>query len=143
VSNELSNYRGANRQPRLDDPGSFGTPGICIDAHLACFTPKSHSRTRDGPLIRRNGSDPAGHLPGPAADLVDLGDRHGDWKVVGEPVLIDRLAYSSGQPDESGFEGMPLCVGAQWNDHASPVSRSGRPRLTEFRLSARSSSRRS
>jgi hypothetical protein len=40
VSNELSNYRGANRQPRLDDPGSFRAPGIGIDAHLGCVTPK-------------------------------------------------------------------------------------------------------
>jgi hypothetical protein len=40
VSNELSNYRGANRQPRLDNPGSFRAPGIGIDAHLGCFTPK-------------------------------------------------------------------------------------------------------
>jgi hypothetical protein len=32
---------------------------------------------------------------GPPPDLVDLRDGHGDWKVVGEPVLIDRLAYSS------------------------------------------------
>jgi hypothetical protein len=28
MSNELSNYRGANRQPRLDDPGSFGATGM-------------------------------------------------------------------------------------------------------------------
>jgi hypothetical protein len=40
VSNELSNYCGANRQPRLDDPGTFGASGIGIDDHLACFTPK-------------------------------------------------------------------------------------------------------
>jgi hypothetical protein len=40
VSNELSNHCGANGQSRLDDPGSFGAPGILIDAHLACFTPK-------------------------------------------------------------------------------------------------------
>jgi hypothetical protein len=30
-----------------------------------------------------------------AADLVDLGDRHGDWVVVGESVLIERLAHSA------------------------------------------------
>jgi hypothetical protein len=46
VSNELSNYCGANRQPRLDDPGSFGAPGTLIDDHLACFTPK-RSRAAD------------------------------------------------------------------------------------------------
>jgi hypothetical protein len=40
VSNELSNYRGADQQPPLDDPGSFGAAGIGIDARLACFTPK-------------------------------------------------------------------------------------------------------
>ena len=40
MSNELSNYRGANRYPRLDDPGSFGAPGMEIDDHVACFTPK-------------------------------------------------------------------------------------------------------
>jgi hypothetical protein len=40
VSNELSNYCGGNGQPRLDDPGSIGAPGIYIDAHLTCFTPK-------------------------------------------------------------------------------------------------------
>jgi hypothetical protein len=52
VSNELSNYCGANRQPRLDDPGSFGAPGIGIDAHLACFTPKrSLVRTQYRPQI--------------------------------------------------------------------------------------------
>jgi hypothetical protein len=38
VSNELSNYRGAGN--RLDNPGSFRAPGIGIDAHLGCFTPK-------------------------------------------------------------------------------------------------------
>ena len=40
MSNELSNYRGANRYPRLDDPGSIGGPGMEIDDHVACFTPK-------------------------------------------------------------------------------------------------------
>jgi hypothetical protein len=51
VSNELSNYRGANLKPRLDDPGSFGAPGIGIDDHLACFTPKrSLVRTQYRPL---------------------------------------------------------------------------------------------
>jgi hypothetical protein len=40
VSNELSNYRDANWQPRLDDPGSFRAPGTGIDAHLGCFTRK-------------------------------------------------------------------------------------------------------
>jgi hypothetical protein len=51
VSNELSNYRGANGQPLLDDPGSFGAPGIRIDDHLACFTPKrSLVRTQYRPL---------------------------------------------------------------------------------------------
>jgi hypothetical protein len=34
VSNELSNYCGADRQPRLEDRGSFGAPGIGIDDHL-------------------------------------------------------------------------------------------------------------
>ena len=28
-------------------------------------------------------------------DLVDFGDRHGDWEVVGESVLIDRLDPSA------------------------------------------------
>jgi hypothetical protein len=40
VSNELSNYCGADRQPPLDDPGSFGAPSLAIDDHLTCFTPK-------------------------------------------------------------------------------------------------------
>ena len=40
VSNELSNYCSANRQPHRDDPGSFGAPGIGIADRLACFTPK-------------------------------------------------------------------------------------------------------
>jgi hypothetical protein len=40
VSNELSNYCGADRQPPLDDPGSFGAPSLAIDDHLRCFTPK-------------------------------------------------------------------------------------------------------
>jgi hypothetical protein len=31
-------------------------------------------------------------------DLVDFGDRHGDWEVVGESVLIDRLDPSA-HPD--------------------------------------------
>ena len=39
VSNELSNYCGANRYPRLDDPGSFRAPGIGIDA-APCFGTK-------------------------------------------------------------------------------------------------------
>jgi hypothetical protein len=30
-----------------------------------------------------------------AVNLVELGDRHGDWEVVGESVLIDRLAHST------------------------------------------------
>jgi hypothetical protein len=52
VSNELSNYCGANRQPRLDDLGSFGAPRILIDAHLACFTPKrSLVRTQSALVI--------------------------------------------------------------------------------------------
>jgi hypothetical protein len=37
VSNELSNYCSANRQPHLDDAGSFGAPGIGIADRLACF----------------------------------------------------------------------------------------------------------
>ena len=63
MSNELSNYCGGNGQPRLDDPGSFVAPGIGIDDHLACFTPKrSLVRTQyrppvtplvsNGPLLR-------------------------------------------------------------------------------------------
>lgn len=40
VSNELSNYGSAKRQPPLDDPGSFGAPGTGFDDHLACLTPK-------------------------------------------------------------------------------------------------------
>jgi hypothetical protein len=53
VSNELSNYRGADQQPPLDDPGSFGAAGIGIDARLACFTPKrSLVRTQYRPLLR-------------------------------------------------------------------------------------------
>jgi hypothetical protein len=40
VSNELSNYCGADRQPRMDDPGSLRAPGLGIADHLACFTPK-------------------------------------------------------------------------------------------------------
>jgi hypothetical protein len=40
VSNELSNNRGADQQPPLDDPGSFGAPGLAIGDHLTCFTPK-------------------------------------------------------------------------------------------------------
>ena len=36
----------------------------------------------------------------------------------------------------------PLHVGGQWSGDASPVSFVGRPRVTEFRLSARSCSRR-
>jgi hypothetical protein len=40
VSNELSNYCYANRQPRLDDPRSIRAPAKEIDDHLACFTRK-------------------------------------------------------------------------------------------------------
>ena len=40
MSNELSNDGGADRQPPLDDPGSFGAPSRAIDDHLTCFTPK-------------------------------------------------------------------------------------------------------
>ncbi len=54
MSNELSNYRCANRQPRLDDPGSFRAPGIGFDAHLGCFTPKrSLVRTQYRPPSQR------------------------------------------------------------------------------------------
>jgi hypothetical protein len=49
VSNELSNYRGANRQPRLDDPGSFGAAALGIDDHPACFTPKRSQPRTGGP----------------------------------------------------------------------------------------------
>jgi hypothetical protein len=40
VSNELSNYRGADQQPHPDNFGSFVAPAMEIDDHLACFTPK-------------------------------------------------------------------------------------------------------
>jgi hypothetical protein len=50
VSNELSNYRDADRQPRLDDPGSFRAPAIGIDAHLGCFTPKRSLFESEGPI---------------------------------------------------------------------------------------------
>jgi hypothetical protein len=53
VSNELSNYCDADRQPPLDDPGSFGAPGIWIDARLACFTPK-RSVAAESPLKSEN-----------------------------------------------------------------------------------------
>ena len=33
----------------------------------------------------------------PAANLVDLSDRHGDWEVLGESVRTDRLAHSTEQ----------------------------------------------
>jgi hypothetical protein len=55
VSNELSNYRGANGQPLLDDPGSFGAQGIRIDDHMACFTPKRS-------LVRTQYRPPENHL---------------------------------------------------------------------------------
>jgi hypothetical protein len=41
VSSELSNNCGADRQPPLDDPGSFGAPGVAI---------KSNSSRAPGPL---------------------------------------------------------------------------------------------
>jgi hypothetical protein len=54
VSNELSNYRGANLQPLLDSPGSIGAPAMEIDGHLACFTPKrSLIRTQYRPPSQR------------------------------------------------------------------------------------------
>jgi hypothetical protein len=37
VSNELSNNGGADWQPPLDDPGSYGAPDKGIDDYLACF----------------------------------------------------------------------------------------------------------
>jgi hypothetical protein len=37
VTNELSNCRGANLQPRVDNPGSIGALAMKIDDHLACF----------------------------------------------------------------------------------------------------------
>ena len=65
MSNEPSNYGGANRQPRLDDPGSFRAPRIGIDAHLACFTPKrslvrTQYRPPISPLVKSTfpGNDP-------------------------------------------------------------------------------------
>ena len=65
MSNELSNYRGANRQPRLDDPGSIGATGMEIDDHLACFTPKrslvrTQYRPPISPLVKSTfpGNDP-------------------------------------------------------------------------------------
>jgi hypothetical protein len=52
VSNELSNYCGADRHPPLDDPGSFGAPSLAIHDHLTCFTPKrSLVRTQYRPPI--------------------------------------------------------------------------------------------
>lgn len=57
MSNELSNYCGADPQPPLDDPGRFGAPGIGIDDHLACFTPKQSERT-PGPYGCRVGGSP-------------------------------------------------------------------------------------
>ena len=54
MSNELSNNSGADRQPRLDDPGRFCAPGMRIDDHLACFTPKrSLVRTQYRPPSQR------------------------------------------------------------------------------------------
>jgi hypothetical protein len=62
VSNELSNYCCANGQSRLDDPGSFGAPGLWIDDHLACFTPKmSLVRTQCRPPVRPACTSRFGH----------------------------------------------------------------------------------
>ncbi len=41
VSYELSNYCGADRQPTVDGPGSFGAPSRAIDDHLTCFGTKT------------------------------------------------------------------------------------------------------
>jgi hypothetical protein len=60
VSNELSNYCCANGQSRLDDPGSFGAPGLWIDDHLACFTPKKsphHAQVGGSGAVRRVSPD--------------------------------------------------------------------------------------
>lgn len=61
MSNEPSNYRGANRQSRLDDRGIISTPAREIDDHLACFTPKRSLGSNpvsptdaDRPLTSRN-----------------------------------------------------------------------------------------
>jgi hypothetical protein len=40
VSNQLSNYCGADRQPPLDQSGTFSAPNLAIDDHLTCFTRK-------------------------------------------------------------------------------------------------------
>jgi hypothetical protein len=57
VGNEPSNCRGANLQPRVDNPGSIGAPAMEIDDHLACFTPiRSQARTPYGPLIMPKGT---------------------------------------------------------------------------------------
>jgi hypothetical protein len=55
VSNELSNYCGANRQLRLDDPGSIGAPAMEIDDHLACSHERGHyfRVTSCGDLLQR------------------------------------------------------------------------------------------
>jgi hypothetical protein len=54
VSNELSNYCGADRHPPPDYPGSFGAPSLAIDDHLTCFTPKKspHSLMTDDGMWR-------------------------------------------------------------------------------------------
>jgi hypothetical protein len=77
VSNELSNYCGADRQPPLDDPGSFGAPGIWIDARLACFTPKrSLVRTQYRPPSESHVSLPAAH---PGSHLSDKLSDYARW----------------------------------------------------------------
>jgi hypothetical protein len=98
MSNELSNYCDADRQAPLDNLGRFGAPGIGIDDHLACFTPKrSLVRTQYRPPLKplsERGFDCASDRR-PAVSNAGLTPAEADdmFRAMHEPANASGSAY--------------------------------------------------
>ena len=103
MSNELSNYRGANGQPRLDDPGSFGAP-----APSGCRRRRSStSRTDRSPSSPRSKTQTAT----PRASWSPLGGETGGFAFLvldSKPTFIyswlglEKYTIASSEPLPTG-----------------------------------------
>jgi hypothetical protein len=100
-------YVGGPPGPRPDGQGADEDPSLphCRVQTALGVTGRCQGPAKSAQLFRR-------------ANLVDLGDDHVDWEVVGESVLIDRLAHSATGDSEASRCTCPCLV----QDHEQVVA---------------------